>query len=126
MVCPILQKVTQNVLQAPDCPLERLGLSQPSRNSLLSVACTFSAYHAVKRLVSTWNMQAHSTLDKTQLNAVYGLFAETLAVEARDAELPLVSSTFRPDSQFVDACMEFNQSAIGPVQGTVVFYQPND
>ena len=47
VMCPYLYALIRYLL--PDCsrfPLVRLGVSAPIRSSLLTLACTFSAYHA--------------------------------------------------------------------------------
>ena len=52
--CPfwlfLLSKTTLDSKPSPSsCPLTRLGLVDQSEDSLKSVACSFAAYHAVKR-----------------------------------------------------------------------------
>ena len=104
--CPLLYCITRQVLHVSDMPLERLAVSSPTRASLLTVACVFSAYHALKNTLATECLDGSTSLDPQQLLAALGLFAESLAAEA--VEVGLDSRSFRPDEHFVQACIEFD------------------
>ena len=49
VMCPNLFFLLGQLIPSPSAPLERIGLVHPTKDRLLAAACTFSAYHAVKR-----------------------------------------------------------------------------
>ncbi len=53
VMCPILFALqTLLIIDAPQNPLERIGLINITRRTALSVSCTFAGYHAVRRAIS--------------------------------------------------------------------------
>ena len=86
-MCPRLYYLMRLMITSPACPLERLGLISSSKDTLLAVACTFSAYHAVKRSNIVRNLPEQESLQDTQTLSVYSLFADTFWVEANEVGL---------------------------------------
>ena len=49
VMCPILfSLLSQSRPETQACPLKRIGLVDPSRESLLTLACSFAGHHAVR------------------------------------------------------------------------------
>ena len=73
-------------------PLVRCGLCQPSKRSLVQVACTFSAYHALKgRFLVEFASSGNSLIPSDKH---WVLFAQSLAAAA--VESCLTSTLFDP------------------------------
>ena len=74
VMCPILfALLTQFRAETPACPLKRIGLIDPSKESLLTLACSFAGYHAVRRA----NIASQSnTLTSSQRHAAHQTFAD--------------------------------------------------
>ena len=84
VMCPILFALqVQLRSDTPACPLKRIGLIAPSRESILCIACTFAGYHAVKRN-SKFLQISSTTLTLDQRFACHKLFAEAFWAEAID------------------------------------------
>ena len=68
-------------------PLIRWGLSQPSKEIYLQLACVFSGYHAVRRelkkCIQLFNENS-TFVDGTTINKSWTVFAEAFKVEARE------------------------------------------
>ena len=86
-MCPNLYGIVRLLCTTSACPLERLGLVNPSKESLLTVACVFSAYHAVKRSALVSNMSQQESLHEAQTLSVFSVFADTFRVEANEVGL---------------------------------------
>ena len=86
-MCPRLYYLIRLMIISPSCPLERLGLVNTSKDTLLAVACAFSAYHAVKRAEFICNLPELEQLQDAQILSVYSLFADTFWVEANEVGL---------------------------------------
>ncbi len=66
IMCPHLFALIKRFFPpASPCPVERLGLVNPSRESFLVAACTFGGYHAARRFISAElaSLQPNSELD---------------------------------------------------------------
>ena len=96
VMCPILfTLLTQFRTDTPNCPLKRIGLVDPSRESLLTLACSFAGYHAVRR--ANIASQTH-TLTSSQRHAAHQTFSDFFWVEALDNGLRC--RHFRPSLAF--------------------------
>ena len=89
--CPfwlfLLSKTTLDSKPSPSsCPLTRLGLVDPSEDSLKSVACSFAAYHAVKRSL-THQFLTSAPLCGDQILSSHRVFWDSYCTAARDCEL---------------------------------------
>ena len=62
--------LTAQVFETSEWPLERIGLQNPTINSLKKVACIFSAYHAVKRSYFVRNSLTGSNINSRLKGAV--------------------------------------------------------
>ena len=74
-------------------PLKRLGLIEPTHDSLAVVACMFSAYHHTKfmhapTLSSCEHILDGECLNHNQQNACLESFAEAFKAEAAEFRLP--------------------------------------
>ena len=80
-----------NEVLLPNCsryPLVRLGVSAPIRSSLLALACTFSAYHALKGKVAAGSIQMQeNSQTKIVKRLAWSVFAEAFAAEAGECHL---------------------------------------
>ena len=88
--CPFwLYLLTRLLQQSPPSPLPltRIGLVDPTIDSLLAVACSFAGYHAVKRQALELNF-THSHLDPTQVARCHRVFLDAFCVAALDCALP--------------------------------------
>ena len=95
VMCPNLYFLICQSVQASSWPLERIGLHNPSQKSLLTLACVFSAYHAVKRNSNITTIVVDSNpWNNDQLLVCLGLFASSFWVEAN--EVGLSPTRFRP------------------------------
>ena len=95
VMCPILFAITRQLVPAtPACPLKRIGLIDPSKESILCVACAFSGYHAVKRACSELSIK-DGTLTFGQRFAAHTIFCDFFWTEALDNGLRC--KHFRPD-----------------------------
>ncbi len=68
------------------CPVERLGLINTMRESLLLVVCTFAGYHATKRHFAKFMMHPNFTNFSVGLNDGQKFFAVQVFAEAFWAE----------------------------------------
>ena len=98
--CPCLFGLTQCLRRnTPSCPAKRLGVASPATDTLLSVACTLSGYHAIKRSYFISSLSS-SALNHEQRNAAHKLFADAFFVAALEVgldcrsgvEFPVLSS----------------------------------
>jgi len=70
-------------------PLVRLGIKNPSIQSMNICSCLFSAYHAVKAKVRAGKIHVHAeTVTTSTLRVIWGAFAEVLAAEAGELRVP--------------------------------------
>jgi len=84
VMCPILFALQVQFLpDTPPCPLKRIGLIAPSRESMLRVACCFAGFHAVKRACPSLKVFS-ATLNLDQRFATHKIFAEAFWTEAMD------------------------------------------
>ena len=83
-MCPHMYALVNSLLEdTPEDPLQRVGLKNPSQNSLISVACTFSAYHAVKSMVRAGKIPMQGdVLPTSAIKLAWSVFAETFVAEA--------------------------------------------
>ena len=96
VMCPILcHLLTQFRSGVPDCPLKRIGLVDPTRQSLLTLACAFAGYHATRRANI---ISCAQTLDNSQRHAAHRTFADAFWVEAMDNGLQC--RHFKPSFDF--------------------------
>ena len=79
------------LLSSPSCPLERIGLQNISRETILTTAAVFCGYHAIKRSLFVSGLNG-SPLDCEQGIAAQRIFAEAFQVAADDACLPCKSA----------------------------------
>ena len=89
VMCPHLLALMRYFL--PNCsnlPLVRLGVSAPIQSSLLAIACSFTAYHALKGKVraSTIHMQPNSQT-KIVTRLAWSVFADAFSAEAGECSL---------------------------------------
>ncbi len=93
VMCPFLFLLLRNFCpQTPSCPVERLGLINPTRETLLTISCAFAGYHAVRRgLRSLHNFgldYLHAqNADNSPSDFVARTFAEAFWSEAVDCRL---------------------------------------
>ena len=88
-MCPHLFAMTNYFLPGCSCnPLDRLGVTAPTNSCLLTLACVFSAYHALKGKVRAGQIPMHET-SRTKVNTrlAYSVFAEAFAAEAGECAL---------------------------------------
>ena len=95
VMCPRIYACLLHVLPSTsDDPLARCGVANPSRMSLLAVACTFSAYHALKaRINSEFDACIPQYVDMTPY---WIFFAQSFSAEA--GERALTRTLFDPSS----------------------------
>jgi len=79
------------ILSPPSNPLERIGLQNISRDSILTASAVFSGYHAIKRSHFTIGLSG-SPLSTEQAIASQRIFAEAFQAAADDAGLPCRSA----------------------------------
>jgi hypothetical protein len=97
VMCPILYGLTVQLCPATSsCPLKRIGLIDPTRDSVLRVACAFAGYHAIKRACRKLDIRSE-TLTLEQRFAAHQLYADFFWTEAVDNGLSC--KHFRPDVQ---------------------------
>ena len=97
VMCPCLFNLIQSLRSStPSCPVKRLGLASPATDTLLSVACTFSGYHAIKRSHFTSSLTQHP-LNIQQRNAAHKLFADAFFAAALEVGLDCRSGIQLPD-----------------------------
>ena len=97
VMCPILFALNcQFCPGTPACPLQRLGLKQPHRDSILLVACMFAGYHAVKRRSHSLSI-TNDTLSIQQRFKCHEIYADFFWAEALDNGFSC--KHFRPDIQ---------------------------
>ena len=87
--CPFMLHLQIKILTNPPSPLPltRIGLVDPSRDSLLSVACCFAGYHAVKRKVSS-SLSSSGPLPVHTISDHHQTFADAYIVAANECGLP--------------------------------------
>ena len=79
VMCPYLFDLIKRFYPlASPCPVERLGLVNPSRDTFLCMACTFGGYHAVRRFVAT---ELASVQPDSELNYLHPNFPCTFALD---------------------------------------------
>ena len=95
LMCPKIYAVGSFVLPSTSTdPLIRCGLCRPSKESLLAVACTFCAYHALKARINTeFDECIPENFDYTRM---WIFFAQAFAAEA--VAVGIYCSLFDPDS----------------------------
>ncbi len=87
VTCPILFALqTLMTPQAPQDPLERIGLVNISRGSALAVSCTFAGYHAVRRAIKL--SHAVQTLPDQFRSVAHTTFVDHFWTASLDAGLP--------------------------------------
>ena len=88
--CPfwllLLTKLFQENLPSP-MPLQRLGLVNPTVQSLLSVACSFAGDHAMKRHASSVGY-SDASLSSVQVAVCHGILLDAFCAAAGDCSLP--------------------------------------
>ena len=94
VMCPHLFTILSKLTDAPACPVKRLGLSTPTKHSLLTVSCMFSGYHAVKRSRVVQTLSS-LPLNTEQQNAARHLFADAFYASALEVGLPCKSCRTR-------------------------------
>lgn len=95
LMCPRIFAVCRFVLPtSSDDPLIRCGLCRPARESMLSVACSFYAYHALKARINS--EFAGCILAYVDYTPFWIFFAQSFAAEA--VALGISCSHFDPDS----------------------------
>ena len=100
--CPALFFLISQTLPTSDNPLERIGLANPSIQNLKLVACTFSAYHAVKRSLLIRSLVHETpTLEPELMLSIQGLFAAAFHAEALEVGLAPIRFRPTPDSVFL-------------------------
>ena len=89
VMCPHLFHLMRYFLpNCSSCPLVRLGVAAPIRSSLLTLACTFSAYHALKSKVSAGSIRMQGdSQTKIVKRLAWSVFAEAFAAEAGECHL---------------------------------------
>ncbi len=69
VMCPYLFGLIKHFFPpASHCPVERLGLVEPTREKMLCVACTFGGYHAARRFISSELASIESNSDAMALH----------------------------------------------------------
>ena len=97
VMCPCLFNLIQTLRSStPSCPVKRLGLASPATDTLLSVACTLSGYHAIKRSHFTSSLTQYP-LNIQQRNAARKLCADAFFVAALEVGLDCRSGIQFPD-----------------------------
>ena len=89
--CPFwLYLLTKCLKSPPSClPLTRLGLVEPSRDSLLAVAASFAGYHAVKRFAAKHFCSACDLIDSQRLD-LHRVFYDAFIAEANENGLSVI------------------------------------
>ena len=94
IICPQLYTILRKLRDTPACPIERLGLSTPTKHSLLAVSCTFSGYHAIKRSHFVHSLTT-LPLNSEQRIAALRLFADAFYASALEVGLSCKSCRTR-------------------------------
>jgi hypothetical protein len=100
LMCPRIYASMRHVVPSTSGdPLIRCGLCNPSKESFLSVACTFFAYHALKaRINNEFSACIPINVDMTPY---WIFFAQSFSAEAVERAL---SRTFFDPSSFLNSC----------------------
>ena len=90
--CPYWLHVLQRVLPQPPSvfPLTRLGLVDPTKTSLLSVAASFAGYHAIKRHATTILTSSDDCTVEQRL-LLHRIFVDAFIAEATESGLQTLS-----------------------------------
>ncbi len=89
VMCPILFALqTLLIPDAPQNPLERIGLINISQRTALAVSCTFAGYHAIRRSLTT-PQQLHTLADKDRAYA-HSIFVDYFWAASLDCGLQCV------------------------------------
>ena len=105
VMCPMLFGMRQII--RPDTsplPITRLGLHDPSRESLISLACVFSAYHAVRRLIKNLPQSPHEFNHPDLRRNIITTFIRVFCLEADNAHLACRSPQYEDVSCLI--CQE--------------------
>ena len=90
--CIQIQLALDDLLSRPPVtPLERIGLQNITKESILVASAVFSGYHVIKRSHFTIGLDG-SPLDAEQAIASQRIFAEAFQSSADDAGLPCRSA----------------------------------
>ena len=89
--CIQIQLAEDLLISPPATPLERIGLQNITRKSILAASAVFSGYHAIKRSHFTIGLSG-PPLDAEQAIASQRIFAEAFQSSADDAGLPCRSA----------------------------------
>ena len=84
--CYLLLKLHTDPPPSP-LPLTRLALMDPSIPSLLTVACSFAGYHAIKRLAHSMSF-SDAPLSSSQVALCHRTFFDAFCAAALDCSLP--------------------------------------
>ena len=86
--CTHIRQIQDSLLYSPPSPsaLTRIGIIDPTRDSLLTVMATFAAYHAVKRSPFISGLDG-SPLNLERAHDAHLLFVGAFSAAARDAGL---------------------------------------
>ena len=87
-LCPFLPRV----LLSPLCPLERLGIKNPTVENLKYVACCFAGYHAIRRSSHSMGL-SEADLTESQADKTLSIFADFFCHEAHLLDIPHISRT---------------------------------
>ena len=68
-------------------PVERIGLHNPSKDSLLVTACVFSAYHACRRDLRGISLPEAGLFTSAQLERIRDVFCRGFKAEADEVSL---------------------------------------
>ena len=75
-----------------DDPCTRIGITNPSTESLLTVSCTFAGYHAVRRQATQEGIP-FKTLSSQQVRRYRHIFADYFMVAAAEVQLHCIGRT---------------------------------
>ena len=91
VMCPHLFTILSKLTDTPSCPIKRLGLSTPTKHSLLAVSFTFCGYHAIKRSHFVHSLTT-LPLNSEQQIAALRLFADAFYASALEVGLSCKSA----------------------------------
>ena len=88
--CPYLYAMLKFLFSnMSDCPLTRFGLGHADQTQLKILACTFSAYHALKAQYRSGKIQMHQdVMTNASMRHNWSVFAHTLCAEAGEQRIP--------------------------------------
>merc|ERR1712046_77112 len=103
----------------PSDPLIRIGLKSPDPKLFKVLACTFSAYHALKAKVRAGRIQMHEDSEtKVSLRHAWSVFADVLGTEAGERKLPYRAFSLPKFIHFLNSG-NLQQSEDGPASQDV-------